>query len=175
VLDAQVFTAPPIEATTNTEPLLAFAEAVAGRRLPVAELAVALLEPLESLIPPEASAVLLLRRNETLELQAIRRKSTLATQPIRLEGDAAQRWSSRETYYVPDVRDTDVIGNHLAIEYDPPVRTLAVVPVLDPDGARVAALGITHPEPEAFLSEQISSLERLARLAGAALALPQLD
>jgi hypothetical protein len=175
VLDAQVFTAPTIEATTNTEPLLAFAETVAGRRWPVAQLAGALVEPLENLIPPEASAVLLVKRGEMLEVQAIRRTSALATPPIRLEGDAAQRWSSQETYYVPDVRDTDVIGNRVAIEYDPPIRTLAVVPVLDPDGARVAALAITHPEPEAFLSEQISSLERLARLAGAALTLPPPD
>jgi hypothetical protein len=168
-LDSRAFTPPPIQTSANVEPLLAFAETVAGRKFSPSKLAGLLVEPLDSIVCAESSSVLLWRRGDVLEIEGIRRRTNLASSAIRLEGEAAKRWSSRETHYVPDVRDTDVIGNHLAIEFDPPIRTLAVIPVLDPDGTRVASLAVTHPEPQALLNEQICTLERLGRLAGAAL------
>lgn len=169
VLDRQVFTPPPIHTTTSVEPLLAFAETVAGRKFPPARLASLLVEPIDSIVCSESSSVLLWRRGDTLEIEGIRRRTSLASSAIRLDGDAAKRWSRRETYYAPEVRDTDIVGNYLAVEFDPPIRTLAVIPVLDPDGIRVASLAVTHPEPQALLDEQICTLERLGRLAGAAL------
>lgn len=168
-LDGRTFVPPAVQTSADAEPLLAFAETVAGRKFEPARLAGLLIDPLDSIVRAESSSVLLWRRGDALEIEGIRRRTTLASNSIRLEGDVARRWSSRETHYVPDVRDTEVLGNHLAIEFDPPIRTLAVVPLLDPDGNRVASLAVTHPEPQALLNEQICTLERLGRLAGPAL------
>ena len=47
---------------------------------------------------------------------------------VRFGGEAARRWEMPGTLDFPHVKDTDMIGQHLAVEFDPPVRTFALTP-----------------------------------------------
>lgn len=124
---------------------------------------------MDAVIADGAGARLAWRRGDWIELEPLRaRPDETATPRVRYAGESARRWEMRETYYAPNLRDTDVVGSRVAVEYDNPIRSYALVPVPNLAGDRVASIAVTHPEPGALLSEQICALERLARLAGAA-------
>ncbi|MCK9486879.1 MAG: hypothetical protein M0R73_09340 [Dehalococcoidia bacterium] len=163
------FTPPATSGATDLEPLLAFAESVAGHRLPPSAVALRLGEVIGTLVPRQASCALLWRRGGVLEVEPLGHGRP-RTRQVRLTGEAARRWKMPGTCYIPHMRDQDTIGTRLAMEYDPPIRTFALIPAPDTEGERVASLGITHPEVDALQHGQIRALERLARLAGAALA-----
>ncbi len=170
-LERGAFTPPTTSASDDAEPLLAFAEGVAGRRLPPARVAEHLSEVVDALLPDGSTCSFLWRHGADLEVIPIRRPTNSEPpRPIRLAGEMARRWEMQGTYYIPHMRDADTVGTRLAIEFNPPVRTLALVPAPDADGNRVASIGVTHPQPDALLDTQICALERLGRLAGAALA-----
>ncbi len=174
-LERSAFQAPQTSSAGDTEPLLAFAEAVAGRRLPPARVAAHLADVVDAMLPDQASCALLWRRGSVLQIERVRSNVSGQPRPVRLAGEAARRWQMPGTCYIPHMRDTEPIGDRVAVEFDPPVRTFALVPAPDAAGNRVASIGIMHPDTDALSSEQICTLERLGRLAGAALDVAALD
>lgn len=171
ILERGPFSAPSLGQDAGSEVILAFAEAVAGRRLSPAELATHLAPVVEAILPAQLSTSLFWRRGEFIEIAPIRRTLSHPPTPFRFIGETARRWHMTGTFYSGHVRDTDSVGDRLAIEYDPPVRSLAVVPVPNIDGNRIASIAVTSPVQDALTPEHIGALERLGRLAGAALAL----
>lgn len=173
-LERVAFSPPPIEEPSYAEPLLAFAEAVAGGRLEQSRLAELLRKPVEAIGGQDARCTLVWRRGDHLEVQALwGGLEPLTTIPYA--GESVRRWEMGETFHMPHVRETDVMGNRIAVEYDTPIRSFALVPIRTTEGDRVASITVTHAEPGALTGEQIRALERLGRLAGAALSVPTLS
>ena len=87
---------------------------------------------------------------------------------LGMSDDAVDRWDRNRTVYIADLQPTAIVGDRVVVEYEDPVRCMALIPVWDgPD--RVASLVATSPESHALSPQQIAGLEALGRLAGPAL------
>ena len=172
VLGRSVFR-PPTEAHETelpaSEALLRFAIDVSGHRYVPSQL-VAHLRPAASAIAPEPiSLSLMLRDGDRLYPTPITRYGHHPlVESMGMSEEARGRWDSERTCYVPDLRPTDIVGDRVVVEYDDPVRSLALVPVWD-GPRRVASLVAASPEPHALSPQQLAGLEALGRLAGPAL------
>ncbi|MGE3960468.1 MAG: hypothetical protein AB7F65_02150 [Dehalococcoidia bacterium] len=153
--------------------LLAFALEVAGHRYAPDDLATRLKAPGSAITQAPTSLSLMRREGDSLHPTPIMRygKHPLVD-PIRMSDHARDRWDSERTCYIPDLQPTDIVGDRVVIEYEDPVRSLALVPIWD-GPRRVASFVASTPLPHALSPQQLAALEALGRLAGPALACPE--
>lgn len=174
VLSRSVFR-PPWDAREADLPcadaLLRFALDVSGRRYVPSQLAPHLKAPGAAIAPEPISLSLMLREGDRLYPTPITRYGRHPlVESMGMSEEARERWDSERTCYVPDLRPTDIVGDRVVVEYDDPVRSLALVPAWD-GSRRVASLVAASPEPHALSPQQLSALEALGRLVGPALLL----
>lgn len=146
--------------------LLRFAIEIAGVRLPREELAARMRSVVDAIVPAPASTLLMERRGSDGMLSPVSsHQSDPLPRRFTLSPDAIGRWDRNTTVYQDDVRPSAVVGPRIAVEYDQPVRSLALVPVRS-GRERIASIVMSSPEPQALTLEQIAALEALATLAG---------
>lgn len=164
---------PPTEGASDDLPcsagLLAFALEVSGQRLSPPDLATRLRAPIRALIPEPTSISLMIRRDRRLyPAPVVRYGNHPLVESLGMSDDAVDRWDRNRTVYIPDLQPTDIVGDRVVVEYEDPVRCMALVPVWDGRN-RVASFVAASPEPHALSPQQIAGLEALGRLAGPAL------
>jgi hypothetical protein len=175
-LPPQVFI-PPTQ-RQETDPVMDFALEVAGKRLDPEALAERLGRP-AGRIAPAVSCLLAWRDGEELRLLSVWRPDGRAGEvpsvtEVPLTGETATRWAMAKSYVNLNVRETDIIGNRVAVEYDRRIRTYALIPIRDGCGVRTASFALTSPNPDALTTRQVESFERLGVFAGAAFDSPWL-
>lgn len=149
--------------------LLSLALAVSGHRFVPSDLARHLKAPISAIAPRPTSVSLMIREGDRLFPTPITRYGRHPlVDSIGMSDDARERWDSERTFYMPDLRPTDIVGDRVVIEYEDPVHSLALVPVWD-GARRVASLVAASPEPHALSPQQLAGLEALGRLTGPAL------
>ena len=111
----------------------------------------------------------MMRNGQMVRQHAIQRTASAPVPPsFKISEIGEERWRQPGSVFIPDVRPTEIVGNRIAIEYEEPFRTYALVPVVA-RGCRVASLALTAPEPDAVSAQQLRAIESLGRLAGAVL------
>jgi hypothetical protein len=168
-LDRTTYT-PPTRGSADPHgyevPLLDFALETAGQRLGANALAERLAKPVAAIVTPTTSVSLMTRDGMMIHQHPIQRTVTTPVSPaFRISEIGEARWRQPGSVFIPDLRPTEIVGNRVAIEYEEPFRTYALIPVVAGDN-RVASLAITAPEPDAVSGVQLQALESLGRLAG---------
>ena len=164
---------PPTEATTDDLPcaasLIAFALDVSGQRYSPTDLAERLRPVVRALVPQPTSISLMIRRDSRLyPTPRTRYGNHPVVESLRMSDDAVDRWDRNRTVYIPELQPTAIVGDRVVVEYEDPVRSMALIPIWD-GPRRVASFVAASPEAHALSPQQIAGLAALGRLAGPAL------
>ena len=164
---------PPTKGASDELPcsagLLTFALNVSGQRLSPRDLGERLRPPVRALIPEPTSISLMIRRDGRLYPTPVTRYGNHPiVESLGMSDDAVARWDRNRTVYIADLQPTAIVGDRVVVEYEDPVRCMALIPVWD-GLKRVASFVAASPEPHALSPQQIAGLEALGRLAGPAL------
>ncbi|MPZ98865.1 MAG: hypothetical protein GEU80_05900 [Dehalococcoidia bacterium] len=146
---------------------------VAGRRSTPERIAGALVETIAASLGG-TSLYLLIRDQTDLRVIAVRNafgpRIDATSTSVPLTDEDASRWYSGVTHVNLDVRDTDVYGGKVAMEWMTKPGSLVIVPVPNPAGeAPRAALVASAEAHHAFTTQQIEALEQAAQLISPAL------
>jgi hypothetical protein len=95
--------------------------------------------------------------------------ASLNARHSHLPAEMRERWSQPQAHVNQDVRETDMYGARVVAELENQFRSVAVMGYSSVALSQLGALGMHHPEANAFDAWQIESLELAARLVGRAL------
>ncbi len=150
--------------------LLRLSAELVGRTVTYEEMVTLLREPMAALVPG-GNALLLRQVGSDFDMTPVYHGFGASLNPrhSHLPAEMRERWSQPHAHVNQDVRETDMYGARVVAELENQFRSVAVVGYSSVDLSQLGALGMHHPEANAFDAWQIESLELAARLVGRAL------
>jgi hypothetical protein len=150
--------------------LLQLGQQLAGRQLPIEDLAAAFHQSIATLLPGSNAFAVERDGDEYITTTIVDAYGhPLPRRRGRFMAEQRERWTAERAHVNLDVQDTDIYGANVVAELTNPVRSLIVAPWGVADEAHLGALVAFNDQPDAFGADQVASFEIAGRMFGTAL------